>query len=41
MAAVGVEGREEVEMVSSCFEPGVEEYDSKRNLDSSVELDKD
>ena len=37
MATVGVEGREVVDMLSSCFD--VEENDSKRNLDSSVELD--
>ena len=39
MATVGVEGRDVVDMLSSCFETGVEEKDSKRNLDSSVEFD--
>jgi uncharacterized protein YcgI (DUF1989 family) len=40
MAAVGVEGRDVVDMLSSFFETGVEEKDSKRNLHSSVEFDK-
>ena len=39
MAAVGVEGREVVDMLSSCLETRDEENDSKINLAPSVEFD--
>ena len=36
---MGVVGRDVVDMLSSCFETGVVERESKRNPESSVEFD--